>query len=92
MQASLKITLNNRFSIRLNANVMEMSKEDNAGIWMLKVEKNQLSAMMYKGNECEINSPGKETLQGQIQQVQSMDRDFLSVKALVFKTQNTVSH
>jgi hypothetical protein len=80
---SLKININDRFSIRVDAEVVEKVSKNGSLIWELKTQQDSLSSMISSGSLCEIGVPGQETLQGRIQQVQPMDRDWLSVKALV---------
>ena len=66
MEISLKILMDNGFSIRVNAVVVNKAPEHDNGVWELKFERDQLSDLIREGCECEINTLGSESMAGQV--------------------------
>ena len=66
METSLKIKMDNGFSIRVSAEVVKKDPEGDGGVWELKFERDQLSDLIREGCECEINTLGSESVAGQV--------------------------
>ena len=66
MEITLKILVNEGFSIRVNAMVVNKAPEHDNGVWELKFERDQLSDLIREGCECEINTLGSESVAGQV--------------------------
>jgi len=66
METSLKIKMDNGFSIRVMAEVVNKASGNDEGVWELKFERDQLSDLIREGCECELNRPGSESMAGQV--------------------------
>ena len=92
VQVSLKITINERFGIRVQASVADIPHNYQGRVLILDVVKDVLSVMIRDGSDCEINVPGSETLYGRIQAVRPPESGSGSMKIWVATPQNTESH
>ena len=85
MKTSLKIMVNDHFSVRYDATVINTSPEENRDTLSLKVPKSDFGGLITIGLPCEIDIPGKENLNGQIQNIRRNDQDYVQVETQIIK-------
>jgi hypothetical protein len=80
-QISLKITINERFSIRVRATAADVPNDYQGRVLVLDVVKDVLSNMIRDGSECEINVPGSGPRYGRVQAVRESGNgsDYMTV-------------
>ena len=69
-QVSIKVTMNERLSIRLDADVTRMDNSGSAPVWNLELAHDALSALIREGNRCAFEMAGHGPVTGKVCRVE----------------------